>query len=62
MLVEGEVSEAELVKAFEPLHSYFRPKHIFSVAELPRTGSGKPDRAGARALAKTLMEEAHGRT
>ena len=62
MLVEGEVSEAELGKAFETLHAYSRPKHVFSVPELPRTGSGKPDRASARALAKTFMEEAHGRT
>jgi O-succinylbenzoic acid--CoA ligase len=62
MLVEGEVSESELEKAFSFLHAYSRPKHVFSVTELPRTGSGKPDRAGARALAKSLVEEAHDRT
>ena len=61
MLVERELGEAELEQAVAPLHAYSRPKHVFTVPELPRTGSGKPDRATARALAKTLMEEAHGR-
>ena len=32
-----------------------RPKHYLHVKELPLTGTGKPARAKARELAKTLM-------
>lgn len=39
----------------ERLHPYARPRHVFTVEALPLTGSGKPDRAAARALAKSLM-------
>ena len=59
MLVEGEERAEELAPLFSALHAYSRPKHIFYVPQLPRTGSGKPDRAGARALAETLIKEAH---
>ena len=64
MLVEkqaGDEPTAEAVRsACQVLHSYSRPKHIFFVEKLPLTGSGKPDRAGARELARKLMEECHG--
>ena len=56
MLVEGEKGEDAFEAAFASLHAYSRPKHVFFVPELPRTGSGKPDRATARAIAKERME------
>ncbi len=56
MLAEGEKSEDAFGAAFAGLHAYSRPKHVFFVPELPRTGSGKPDRATARAIAKERME------
>ena len=59
MLAEGQGDAAELEAQFGVLHAYSRPKRIFFVPELPRTGSGKPDRAHARALAKKLIEESH---
>lgn len=39
------------------LHPYARPKHVFTVERLPFTGSGKPDRATARALAQEIMKK-----
>ncbi len=54
-MADGEMLE----RGFAVLHAYSRPKRVFFVPELPRTGSGKPDRAGARALAKKLIGEAH---
>ncbi len=51
--------EEMLKRGFAVLHAYSRPKRVLFVPELPRTGSGKPDRAGARALAKKLMGDAH---
>ncbi len=56
MLAEGEGKKEALEPLFASLHAYSRPKHVFFVAELPRTGSGKPDRANARVLAKKLTE------
>ena len=56
MLVEGEKGEDAFEAAFASLHAYSRPKHVFFVPELPRTGSGKPDRATARVIAKKRME------
>lgn len=56
MLVEGEKGEDAFEAAFASLHAYSRPKHVFFVSELPRTGSGKPDRATAREIAKERME------
>lgn len=56
MLAEGEKSEDAFDAAFAVLHAYSRPKHVFFVPELPRTGSGKPDRATARVIAKERME------
>ena len=56
MLAEGEERGQGFEEAFASLHAYSRPKHVFFVPELPRTGSGKPDRANARAIAKERME------
>ena len=56
LLAEGEGKADELKPLFASLHAYSRPKHVFFVPELPRTGSGKPDRANARVLAKKLTE------
>ncbi|HIU17165.1 MAG TPA: AMP-binding protein [Candidatus Avidesulfovibrio excrementigallinarum] len=41
------------------LHPYARPKHVFTVSALPRTGSGKPDRAAAKAMICQLLEHDH---
>ena len=60
MLAEGEGTAESFEPLFASLHAYSRPKHIFFVPELPRTGSGKPDRATARELARKLSEESHG--
>ena len=60
MLAEGEGAAESFEPLFASLHAYSRPKHIFFVPELPRTGSGKPDRATARELARKLSEESHG--
>jgi acyl-CoA synthetase (AMP-forming)/AMP-acid ligase II len=60
MLVEGEGRAEDFTPLFAPLHPYSRPKHVFFVPELPRAGSGKPDRAKARLLARKLTEERHG--
>ena len=59
LLLEGKGTAESIVPLFAHLHAYSRPKHIFFVPELPRTGSGKPDRASARLLAKKLTEEKH---
>ncbi|MBQ4326408.1 MAG: AMP-binding protein [Mailhella sp.] len=56
MLAEGEERGQGFEEAFAALHAYSRPKHVFFVPSLPRTGSGKPDRATARAIAKERME------
>ena len=56
LLVEGKAPD--LAPYFARLHPYARPKRVFFVEKLPLTGSGKPDRATARALARRLMEEA----
>ena len=63
MLVEGELPapEEQMIADFHKvLDAYFCPKHVFSVPALPRTGSGKPDRASARQLAREMMEARHG--
>ena len=43
------------------LHPYARPKHVFTVPVLPCTGSGKPDRAAARAMVRQLLRNNHER-
>ena len=60
MLAEGEGEADSFEPLFSALHAYSRPKHVFFVPELPRTGSGKPDRATARELVRKLTEESHG--
>lgn len=39
------------------LHPYARPKYVFTISALPRTGSGKPDRATARVIMRKLLEK-----
>ncbi|MBO6002902.1 MAG: O-succinylbenzoic acid--CoA ligase, partial [Mailhella sp.] len=43
-----------LERGIAVLHAYSRPKRVIAVPDLPRTGSGKIDRAGARAIANKL--------
>ena len=45
---------------FRVLERYARPKHVFTVSSLPRTGTDKPDRAAARLAARQMLENAHG--
>lgn len=40
--------------AVKRLPPYWRPKRIYSVEDLPQTGSGKPDRATARKIVRML--------
>ncbi len=53
LLLENENGPAHgyLEKIFEKLPSYWRPKQIIYIENLPLTGSGKPDRATARQIA-----------
>ena len=44
---------------FSALERYTRPKHVFFVSALPRTGTDKPDRAAARLLARQMLENSH---
>lgn len=52
MLLQGEGQEMNLDEVADVcrqvLPAYWRPKRILTVAELPVTGTGKPDRATAR--------------
>lgn len=57
MLVEEE--REDWTPFFSGLHRYARPKHVFTVPALPITGSGKPDRAAARAAARLILEKGH---
>lgn len=56
LLYEGE-TDAETVRqaCAERLGRYEQPKHLGSVERLPRTETGKPARAAAKALAHTLF-------
>ncbi|MBR5734997.1 MAG: AMP-binding protein [Desulfovibrionaceae bacterium] len=56
MLREGSGGEGCLAACRRVLHPYACPKRVFTVPSLPRTGSGKPDRAGARRLAGELAK------
>ncbi len=56
LLLEGNDSEDCLAVCRRVLHPYACPKRVFSVTSLPRTGSGKPDRAGARRLAREMAK------
>ena len=50
--LSGKEEEA-VVKAIGQLPPYWRPKQIIPVDALPLTGTGKPDRAHAKVLART---------
>lgn len=41
--------------AINNLPQYWRPKHILQIPELPLTGTGKPDRAKAKAIAAEMV-------
>lgn len=45
-----------LEEAFNSLPPYWRPKETIPVPSLPKTGSGKPDRATARRIARTYAK------
>lgn len=58
LLVEGSSTTLRHDSTeFQILDRYARPKRIFVVGSLPKTGSGKPDRARARELASKLIGE-----
>ncbi|MCD8093850.1 MAG: AMP-binding protein [Bacteroides sp.] len=61
LLVEGEASADIEATCKQVLPPYWRPKRILSVPCLPLTGTGKPDRARAKAMARFTTEdtEAH---
>ena len=55
LLVENTRTDHPLISpAIAALPPYWRPKQVFSVPQLPKTGTGKPDRATARNLAREL--------
>ena len=55
LLVENARTDDPLLsQAIAALPPYWRPKQVFSVSQLPQTGTGKPDRATARKLARGL--------
>ena len=55
LLVENVPADHPLLSpAIAALPPYWRPKQVFSVPQLPKTGTGKPDRATARRLAVQL--------
>lgn len=56
LLHEGDAPDYDVITA--RLETYERPRHIFRVDVLPLTETGKPARAEARTLAKTLHEAA----
>ena len=59
LLVEGTTTafpDAQLETIMQQvLPPYWRPKQIIHVTELPRTGTGKPDRATARKIAAGIL-------
>ena len=57
MLVEGKPLTKDIEEAISTLPPYWRPKQTFSLGKLPQTGTGKPDRASARQLAKRLTSQ-----
>ena len=54
---EAACPESVLTEAFHTLSPYWRPKQVFRIRQLPQTGTGKPDRATARKLAKEIAEK-----
>ena len=57
--VSGKPDREALERGLTVLHPYSRPKRVFFVPDLPLTGSGKIDRAGARAIARKLAGGSH---
>lgn len=54
---EAACPESLLTEAVHSLSPYWRPKQVFRIRQLPQTGTGKPDRATARKLAKEIAEK-----
>lgn len=52
LLVEGEISEDIERMCRQVLPTYWQPRRIISVFQIPLTETGKPDRAKAKALVK----------
>ena len=58
LLVENVPADHPLLPpAIAALPPYWRPKQVFSVPQLPKTGTGKPDRATARRLARSIQPQ-----
>ena len=57
MLVEDILPKEKTDQALAALPPYWRPKQIFRTERLPQTGTGKPDRANARRIAREKAEE-----
>lgn len=58
LLVENVPADHPLLPpAIAALPPYWRPKQVFSVPQLPQTGTGKPDRATARRLARSIQPQ-----
>jgi len=55
LLIEGETSPELLSACKSVLPRYWAPVHALPVKSLPLTGSGKPDRAAAKRMAKDLL-------
>ena len=58
MLAEGPKME-DCSSLFTHVPRHLRPKHVFCVPHLPRTGTDKPDRAEARNIARAMKEQLH---
>lgn len=57
---ESPFSEEEkqaIHQAYRQLPAYWRPKQLMQVASLPLTGTGKPDRAAAKRLARSMNKK-----
>lgn len=54
LLISTEIQENLLNYAIQKLPAYWRPKQVMKCNRLPITGTGKPDRAGARKVAESL--------
>ena len=54
-LTDSKESLSSLLRQLLP-NPYWMPRHILYVPELPRTETGKPDRAKARAMAGESLE------
>lgn len=52
LLIEGEAPDDIENICKQTLPPYWRPKRVVTVSQLPLTGTGKPDRATARTLAR----------